>query len=222
METVGKRIEKVRLEKGLSKTQIWKSAGLTSGIYSQWLNGMALSGETLINVARVLGVNPEWLATGKGPKYLTGSLTDEKPNVKDIKYELNTVPKISWVQAGDVCETEDYYEPGSADEWLICPVKHGKRTFVLEVVGDSMNSGDMDGYIEGLDIFVDPDVEPKHGDDVIVRTPENKATFKRLQITDEGKYLLALNKTWPNRIIEVPEGTVICGVVIYSGKSRKK
>lgn len=143
-------------------------------------------------------------------------------NLKNPRVNLNEVPKISWVRAGDMCETEDYYEPGMADEWVICPVKHGNRTYVLEVVGDSMNSGDMDGYIEGFDIFVDPDIEPKHGDDVIVRTPENKATFKRLQITDEGKYLLALNKTWPNRVIQVPEGTIICGVVIYSGKSRKK
>lgn len=148
--------------------------------------------------------------------------SNDSSNVKNVNAVLNAVPKISWVQAGDVCDAEDHYEPGHADEWLICPVKHGKNTYVLEVVGDSMNSGEADGYLEGFDIFVDPDVNARHGDDVIVKTSDNKATFKRLQVTEDGQYLLALNKTWPNRIIQVPEDSIICGVIIYSGKSRKK
>jgi transcriptional regulator with XRE-family HTH domain len=44
METIGSRIEALRLELGLKKSDIWQGAGLSSGIYSQWLNGQSLKG----------------------------------------------------------------------------------------------------------------------------------------------------------------------------------
>jgi len=66
MDSLAHRIEAVRTEKGLTKTDIWQGAGLSSGVYAQWMNGAALKGETLIKVASVLGVNPDWLQTGKG------------------------------------------------------------------------------------------------------------------------------------------------------------
>jgi SOS-response transcriptional repressor LexA len=144
----------------------------------------------------------------------------EESNIKNRNRRLGEVPKISWVKAGDLCDVIDFLEPGDAKNWLICPVKHGPRTFVLQVDGPSMDSGDREGYPDGYDIFVDPDVEPGNGHDVVVRTPDGRATFKRLQINNEGKFLLALNPDWPNRITPVPEGTVICGVVIYSGRPR--
>lgn len=143
-------------------------------------------------------------------------------NLKKVRSIHGEVPKISWVKAGELCDVEDFLEPGDAIDWLICPVKHGERTFALQVDGPSMDTGNADGYPDGYDIFIDPDIEPKNGDDVVVRTPTGKATFKRLQITQEGNLLIALNPDWPNRIIPVPEGTIICGVVIYSGRPRRK
>jgi len=70
------RIEQVRLEKGLSKTDVWKRAGLSSGAYSHWMNGGTLKGENLIKVARILGVSPIWLETGKGNKELLVAAQD--------------------------------------------------------------------------------------------------------------------------------------------------
>lgn len=84
-----------------------------------------------------------------------------------------------------------------------------------------MDTGDAEGYPDGYDIFVDPDVQPEHKSDVVVRTPDGRATFKRLLIEPDGKFLMALNPNWPNRIIPVPDGTVICGVVIYTGRPRR-
>jgi SOS-response transcriptional repressor LexA len=69
-------------------------------------------------------------------------------------------------------------------------------------------------FLEGEIIFVDPDRQPVHGNAVVVRTPDGKTTFKRFQQTLEGSYLLIVNPTYPNRRIDVPEGTVFAGVVI--------
>jgi SOS-response transcriptional repressor LexA len=49
---------------------------------------------------------------------------------------------------------------------------------------------------------------------------EGNVTFKRLQITPEGTYLLALDPDWPERMIKVPPNTHICGVVIGSWMRR--
>ncbi|MCY1359772.1 Peptidase S24-like protein [compost metagenome] len=76
-------------------------------------------------------------------------------------------------------------------------------------------------YRDGEIIQVEPEITAVHGDDVVARTPEGEVTFKRLQITEDGQYLMAVNPEFPNRIIKVPEGTVICGVVTGSWIKRR-
>jgi SOS-response transcriptional repressor LexA len=129
---------------------------------------------------------------------------------------LRRVPLLAWVTAGNWCDSHNPFEPGDADEWLTCPFDFSDKAFCLEVIGDSMAPE----YREGECILVDPAVSPTHGRDVIARTPDNKYAFKRLQVTPEGTYLLALNASHPNRKIQIPEDSHICGVVIGSWLKR--
>lgn len=124
------------------------------------------------------------------------------------------VPLISWVRAGLWCEAHEPFVSGDAEEWYPCPVRHGPNTYCLLVVGDSMDAPG--GYREGEIIFVDPDIEARPGDDVIARTGEGRVTFKRLKSDPDGMYLLALNPSFPDRVIRVPRGTTVCGVIIAS------
>lgn len=126
------------------------------------------------------------------------------------------LPLISWVQAGDWCEAIDNFAPGDAEDWLPCPFDHSDTAFCLRVVGLSMSPD----YREGEIIAVDPSVSAAHGSDVVCRTPEGSVTFKRLQITPDGTYLLAINPDWPNRMIAIPSETHVCGVVIGSWMKR--
>jgi hypothetical protein len=60
---------KLALEKsGLSKTDLWKGCGVSSGTVTAWFKGpnQTISGINLMNACKILGVNPEWLATGIG------------------------------------------------------------------------------------------------------------------------------------------------------------
>lgn len=154
------------------------------------------------------------------PNYFDTQVLDQnlaEYNVKSTSVEIRKCPVISWVRAGELCDTGHIYDFDFGSEWLICGTAHSDKTFALQVVGDSMSPE----YQEGCYIFVDPEVQARHNDDVIVRDEFGNATFKRLQDTPEGKYLLALNPDYPNRIIKVPEGSSICGVIIYSGKKRR-
>jgi SOS-response transcriptional repressor LexA len=130
------------------------------------------------------------------------------------------VPEISWVRAGDLCDNDNQITLADAADWHPCPVPYKRELYALRVVGDSMDNGE-DGYKDGEIIYVDPTLESQHNSDVIVRTPDGRTTFKRLQISPDGQYLLALNPHHPNRKMTVPEGTRVCGVIVFSGKKRR-
>lgn len=127
------------------------------------------------------------------------------------------LPLISWVQAGAWNEIINNFHPGDADEWLYCPFKHSDTAFVLKVVGQSMyNPGGDRSYNDGDYIAVDPERQAVSGNMVVVRlNDDNTATFKQLLIEPNGDMMLmALNPSWPNRIIKIGNDATICGVVI--------
>lgn len=142
-------------------------------------------------------------------------------NVSDTESsaDIRTVPVISWIQAGawkeiGYAEVDDV----SLIEKYPCPVPCGPLTYILRVIGDSM----IDEYRPGDMIFVDPEVAPTHGDDVVaIMLDSGETTFKRL-IEDGGqKFLKALNKSWPEPYIKINGNCSIIGTVIFSGKPRR-
>lgn len=208
---VGKKIREARKAARLSQEQLTDACG--------WEHQSRISGyetgkrepsfEDLAIIAKAVGLkSAEALLTGDA-KLVAGQSAASKADGR--------VPVISWVAAGRWCESPDTFEPGDADEWLECPFPHSKSSIYLKVIGDSMFSD----YSEGEYILVDPEIPAEHGNDVVVRTPDGKYTFKRLQITPEGTYLLALNPDHPNRKIQIPADSQVCGVVTSSLKKRR-
>ena len=212
--TFGERLRKARKMAGLSQKEVAKRVGMSQSNLSELENNQYPSSAFTPRLAHLYGLNARWLADGLGPPTQEGDIA---PNVSPGPDIQGSVPLISWVRAGELCESPEGLNPADASEWFDCPVKHGPRTFCLRVDGDSMDDGTSDGYREGEIIFVDPDADPAPGRDVVVRSPENKTTFKRLKEDSEGRYLLALNG---KKIVRVPEGTHYCGVVIFSGVRR--
>jgi len=168
--------------------------------------------------AEALGISPLWLETNKGDRFL---YTSKHANVEpgpDIKGE---VPLISHIQAGEWSEIIDNFAPGDAERWLSCPVCHSEKTFVLRVRGESMhNPQGEQSFRKGELIFVDPGRQPINGSLIVVRLEDEKeATFKKLVIEGNKKYLIALNPAWPERVIEINSNATICGVVIFKGEA---
>jgi len=133
------------------------------------------------------------------------------------------VPLISWVRAGTWTDIEDNYLAGQADEWIE-PHRSspGKRSFALEIEGDSMTGG-LNGadFPPGSIIIVDPDRAPKAGDYVVAKdVTTQQATFKKLT-TDGGRWFLRpLNPAYPTIEIDDPAIRVI-GVAVEHRFSRK-
>ena len=58
-------------EHRLTKTELWKAVGATSGAATHWFNGSnGMDLDTCVKAAKVLRVNPRWLFDGTGPMKL--------------------------------------------------------------------------------------------------------------------------------------------------------
>ncbi len=67
--TIGARIKQARERIGMSQTRLAELLGVTRSACSQWesAGGTSPKRDRLEEIARLLGVNYEWLATGGGP-----------------------------------------------------------------------------------------------------------------------------------------------------------
>jgi SOS-response transcriptional repressor LexA len=216
MDTVQKRRSRLRgwidLKCEGSQARFVEVTGINQGELSGLLKTKSFGEKK----ARTLEIH-----AGMPPMYLDA--VDDDSNVSALVNNVSPgpeirgmLPLISWVKVGEFCDVIDNFEPGDAAAWYPCPVAHGPNAYVLRVAGDSMSPE----YRDGEMIFIDQRGQYENGDDVIVRTPEFQATFKRLQITPEGTYLLALNPSWPDRVIKIPADSQIYGKVIFSGRPR--
>lgn len=69
---IGTRIRKARLAAGLSQIRLASLLGVTRSACSQWElenGGTTPRGDRLIDIARLLDVSYEWLATGNSPSH---------------------------------------------------------------------------------------------------------------------------------------------------------
>jgi SOS-response transcriptional repressor LexA len=198
---------------------------------------LADNGKTQADAARYFVVKPPsvsgWIKTGRISKDNFDRLRSWLTKTPDsfwgtetgpVRYDAALeemfvgagVPVISWTTAGCWADVVDPFQPGDADDWMPCPVKHGPQTYALKIKGESMkNPEGRPSYNDGDIIFVDPDKQAKHGDRVIVRLDDQQeATFKQLLIEDGKTLLKALNPDWKPRYIEINGNATMCGVVI--------
>jgi len=137
-----------------------------------------------------------------------------KARAKNVADVVTLCPLISWAQA---CETvlPKPSEPRIAENILPCPVRCSQGTFILRVKGASMEPRFHNGDL----IFVDPEVVAESGKHVVVKLEDtDEAAFRQLIIEGGRKYLKALNPDWPERIIEMSETAMVCGVVVFKGE----
>ena len=202
--TIGQNIRRLRQSLGWTVTQLADAIDSDAGNVSKMETGVqkAFSEEQLSRIAAALRVPVSALFMEHNAEHVdtTGKL-----------------PLISDVQAGDWSTVIDNFHVGDAEEWIACPFNHGPNSFILRVSGYSMyNPGGEKSYAPGEYIAVDPSREARNKSMVIARVDhEDKATFKQLLIDDSESYMLqAINPSHVPRLMALPEGSRIIGVVI--------
>jgi len=209
----------------LNVTALATAIKINQPTLARMLNGQSKepAGENADNLCRffnidrdqLLGKKPIPIIDSKGSGGVEGQNSDSinNQNVATNHSKTKQTPLISFVTAGNWDDVMDPYALNDAEDWIEWPGQVSERAYVLRIKGLSMfNSRTGEGYPDGSQVKFEPDMEARHGDNVVVRTPDGSVTFKKLQITDEGKYLSAINPDWPEPIIKIPEDSVICGV----------
>lgn len=212
----GKRLEQALRNAGKfdSYAEIGKRYGVSKTTINNWLSGKKLpkSGR-VAGICEDLGITTDWLFTGR-TEVKTRPFSGNVESVGELVTKATVVPLISITSAGEWCEVVDPYQLKDAEDWMRSPFESEDGDFLLRVRGDSMDDGTPNGYPDGCIAHFAPGLEPRHKDDVVVRTPDNETTFKQLHLTDDGTYLVPRNPDYRKQIIEMPEGTVICAVAI--------
>lgn len=202
----------------ITQQEAAQSMGLSQSMFNMLKNGkVTWNTNHILKVAHFFGVsigrfnliNTLSKTTHVALKEVEPSNIEAGPDVR------GKVPVISWVQAGNWYETIENFNPADAEEWLICPFPHGNKSYVLRVRGESMfNPQGNPSFNDGDLIFVDPDRYAGNGSLVIVRLDdESEATFKKLVIEGDQRYLRALNPSWPTPVIRINGNATISGVV---------
>jgi len=212
---LGQKIKVLRDARGLTLQQIADLWEISRSSVSGWeSNASRPDVDKLPGLARILGVTVDELLSER-PIFSFGQDRVDY-NVKPLD-TTGRLPRISWVQAGDWGDIVDNFQPGDAEDWILCPFDHGPHAFILQVSGHSMyNPGGEKSYSPGEFIAVDPSREARNKSMVIARIDgEQRATFKQLITDPEGTMMLqALNPSHVPRIMTLPADSSIVGVVI--------
>lgn len=200
MKKIGENIRDARIKKGLSQSQLGEKCGWGQGRISNYERGdrEPKSGDVKI-IAAALGLTAEQLMIGE-------------TSINSGNTPKGFAPLITWWQVPSYTKSPASIEP---IESYPCPPSHSNKTFALAVEGESM----WPEFIDGEIIFIDPEVEPRHGSCVII-TINEQASFKQLIYDGTKKYLKSLNPNWPNPITEMESDAKVQGVIIGSYRKR--
>jgi SOS-response transcriptional repressor LexA len=187
-----------------------KKSGVAQSTIGRLLRGeVNPQSGNLERIARAFGMSLSQLAEiAQYGEFVAEPAEDPRPAERSVRVAL-----ISWDQAESFADAPNSTQPDGGDEWMPRPKYSGARAFALRVRGESMEPD----YQHGDIIFVDPEVVPEHGKDVVARLGDrNEVVFRRLVIEGRLEYLKPANPNWPDKIVEISTdpGARIIGVVI--------
>jgi SOS-response transcriptional repressor LexA len=185
-----------------------KKSGVAQSTIGRILRGeVNPQSSNLEQIARAFGISLATLSDMAQVDPPPGGLTD-----LTLVERSQSVAVISWAQATTFADAAEAPQLNEA-EWMPRPKCSSVRTFALRVRGESMEPE----YQHGDIVFVDPDVTPGHGKDVVAQLEGHpEVVFKRLVVEGQFRYLRSANRNWPEKILEISAcpGARIIGVVI--------
>lgn len=226
----GRRLQAALDHAGIkgSYERLGREFDVSSTTIGNLLNGHKLpSTELAIKLAKRTGVNIDWLLTERGsisdPMQVAESMDS---NVYGVRGSLGKVALIDLSDTAEWCAVVNPYESVKPERHIFTSIEHSDRAFFVRIAGSSMDDGSKEGYPDGCLAQFEPSEKATHDDDVLVQIAKDKIIFRNLQVTDDGKFLVAKNPDFPNRIVEFPSSAkviAICkGCLIERIKHREK
>lgn len=218
VESVGDRIRRLRKSLGLTQVKLAQMLGIKAPSVVQWESDKTnLSGENLLNAAKLFGVTPDYILYG-------GEIEQSAaPNMEMAQPDIHRIPVISYVQAGVWTAPNEIRECDGNMAYITTDLDLGQRAFAIVIRGNSMEPE----FTEGDLVLIDPD-EPLHpGDFVVAKNGEEEATFKKYRprgYGEDGKEifeLAPLNDDYPTMRSDRQHIQII-GTMVEHRRRRKK
>lgn len=204
-KTIGEKIRKMRIKKGVSQAKMAEKLGISQQAYSKYEIGVtSMSFETALQLAEILDISLDELGLDYRDNSTTNQcITEKYPQLQPIP-EMRKIPLLGAVACGEPIYREE-------DEWISLP-NDIDADFCLHCVGDSMinariNDGDI-VFIQACDIVdngqiaavsIDNEVTLKRvyyypEKNKLVLSPENPAYEPFVYSNDELNYIRILGK----------------------------
>lgn len=228
---IGLRIKAIReaSQIEISQSDLARSIGVSPQAVQKWedqkssprndkLQAIAEALNTSVSIL-IQGTALEGIAESTGIKPVRSSRVFplRSPKTGSPETRSGYLPLISWERAAAWGPHMEKLKPEDAEDWIRCPFDHSRDAFVLEVAGESnFDPSGPKSYAPGEFIAVDPERHPANRSMVVIRVDhEERAQLRQLLMDEPGTRMLkSLNPNWPNRIIPMPDGSKIVGVVI--------
>ncbi|EOI1327595.1 helix-turn-helix transcriptional regulator [Citrobacter koseri] len=196
-ETFADRLNQAMKEAGYSQASLGEAVGMSQPSVWKLSSGKTQNTRKLFEIARVLGVSPDWLANGDGLMRIEG----QQPIAPTISAERNIfrIEVLDFtVSAGDGAINNEFVEVLHSVEYPIEEARHmfngrkQEQIRIINVRGDSMS-----GTIEPGDLlFVDISIQHFDGDGIYAFLYDGTAHVKRLQKMKNKLLVISDNKTY--------------------------
>ncbi len=187
--TIGDRIREARENKGADQATLAGKVGVATRTLQRWEKGdQTPDGLALTALAKVTGVQPNWLLTGGGEMYPVPSRPDNVyplPGASRRRTKLVDLPLVSAVPAGKVATI---FHPDYTDDFVTVDDIRDPSAFALKVKGQSMSPRIEDGDV----VIVSPQQEARSGDICVVRV-NGEDTLKKVKFEGVYIHLIPLN-----------------------------
>lgn len=151
---------------GVSQTTIWKL-----------MNGKTSSNRKLYEIADYLNINLNWLVSGDGEM-------ENSQQKNEIEYVGNIKEGSIKVKGAAIMGTNDVFQMNEDFNGRLKFHSDDPNAFALKVQGDSMfpriNSGEF--------VVIEPNIIPRSGDEVLVRTKDGRNMIKKLEFHRDYVY----------------------------------
>lgn len=177
-----------------NQAEIARITGVKPPSVNAWFSGETKSlGKALLPLASYLGVSPEWLNTGRGPKRPGGTVSDVRLAIKDAGVAYASASEIELLDArgscggGSIAWEMESREPLVREEgWFRRYGVRPEDVFAVFADGDSMAEFIVDGDIV---IFNRKRTTPRSGAIFLIEHPDG-LKIKRLRREIDGGWVL--------------------------------
>lgn len=185
------RLKKARARKDITQTQLARAAGISQGTIGNIESGIRGFGASVVKLATVLDVSPQWLATGDGEMTTTSDgeksvmrVTHPPANLLNIEEYIPNAVRVtaSFIKVAGMAKLEEngYFQAMDiehpAASGSVSALSEDPNAYALCISGDAGFPAIRDGEY----IVLEPNLEPLPTDRVVIALRDGRTMLQEL------------------------------------------